>query len=246
MTKYRDMNAKLFAQDIFVESSIQKAPLGARWNFNDGRSFVYCKNAAVALAVGTLLQAAAPQANHLNKTISGAHAIGATAITVNIVTTAVTANEYREGFIHINDAAGEGYSYKILQHPAASAAATCAIKIYDSVEVALVDTTSEYSLTKHPNGDVIVYPATAATSIPIGVANRVVTASYYFWAQVRGVCAVLAGGTLVIGNDVIPDVTVPGAVIPGGTTDIVGAIGRVLRANANTEYALVNLAIPGY
>ncbi|MBT9177512.1 MAG: hypothetical protein DDT20_01846 [Firmicutes bacterium] len=246
MTVYRDMNAKLYAQDILVESSTQTAPLGARWDFNDGRSFVYCRNGAVALAAGSLLQAAVPQINHLNRTVVGVHPVGATTITISVVGTAIAAGEYNEGFLHVNAGAGRGYTYKVLQHPAAAVGTTCAIEIYDAIMVALDVATSRCSLTKHPCGDVITYPAVAATSIPIGVTPRVVTPSFFFWAQVRGVCTVLASGILVIGNDVIPATAVPGAVAPAPATDIVGAVGRVFRVNADTEHALINLAIPGY
>ncbi|MBT9168477.1 MAG: hypothetical protein DDT19_01822 [Syntrophomonadaceae bacterium] len=246
MIVYRDMDAKLYAQDILVESPTQTAPLGSEWDFNDGRSFVYCKNGTVALAAGSLLQAAVPQINHLNRPVVGAHPVGATTITISVVGTAIAASEYNEGFLHINAGAGRGYVYKVLQHPAAAVGTTCAIEIYDAVAVALDPATSRCSLTKHLCGDVITYPAVAATSIPVGVTPRVISANFFFWAQVKGVCTVLASGVLVIGNDVVPDTAVAGAVMPAPATDIVGAIGRVFRVNAGTEHALINLAIPGF
>lgn len=241
---YARQAPKFYKQALFTESSVQLAPLGAKWPLADGREFIYCKDGGSGQATGTLLQTAAPEANHLNKTVAVAAAIGDTTVTVNIVATAVTANQYAEGWLHINDATGEGYAYKIRSHPAASASATCVFTLYDAIRVALVADTSEYTLTKHRCADVIVFPTTQ-TGAPVGFTTHVVTASYYFWAQRKGELAVLTNGAVVVGNDVIPSTGVAGAVMAGGTNDIVGAVGRVMQVNADTEYSLIIAAIPG-
>lgn len=245
ITRFQDRSATTLVQQLHEESSTQKQDLGTRVTLTDGRTYVYAKNGAVALAAGTLVQASVPVANHSNKTIGAAAAIGDTSITVNVVTTAITANQYAGGFIHINDATGEGYAYKIKGHPAAAASATCVIDIFGTVEVALVANTSEYTLTAMPCNGVVVCPTTL-TAPCIGLANRVVTASYYFWMQTGGLAAVLTNGTVVIGNPVSHSATTGGAIDAMASNSILQSIGVVAAVNATTEYSLVRLCIPGW
>lgn len=241
---FNTQNPKALAQGLYEESSTQKHLLGTRVDLADGRSFIYALNDAVALAAGKLCQVAVPVANHLNCAVAAAAAIGAQSVSVTLGATASTANEYREGFLHINDATGEGYTYKVKKHAAIASAGTGTFYIEDDIRVALT-TSSEVTLTKHPCDSVVVMPTTQ-TGMPIGVPLIAVTAAYYFWLQVKGPCAVLANGTLVIGNGVAPSVTTAGAVDPEAATHITSRVGTVMRVNASTEYALINLSVPGF
>jgi hypothetical protein len=108
--------------------------------------------------------------------------------------------------------------------------------------------------------NVVVVPDATLTMLgPLaGVPPINVTASYYFWNQVKGPCAVKCRGTLVVGNTVIADWTTTsgsaGSVIPmaSGTNNSIadvikgGFIGTVERVNATLTYAWINLMIPGY
>lgn len=232
-------------QGIKKESATQKHKLGEFRRLEDGRCFVYCANAAVALAAGAVLQAAAPDSNAHNEAIAAAAAIGATELTVTFGG-AVTANAYKEGYVHINDATGEGHIYKVKEHAAGTSSVT--VYLEEPIEVALVASTSEITFTKHPCKDVIVFPTTA-TSVPIGVPLIVVTASYYFWAQVKGPCPVLTDGTVVIGQHVRVSDGTAGAVEPldrDGTAEDEACIGTVMQVNATGEYSLIMLDIPGF
>jgi hypothetical protein len=234
-----------FAQKWYQESATQKEELGTLMTTNDGRVFAYALNAAVALAAGKLTQAAAPDSNAHNEAIAAAAAIGVKTLSVTFGG-AVVASAYKDGYMHVNDEAGEGHIYGVKDHAAGTS--TVAVFLKDPIRVALVASTSEITFTKHPQKEVIVLPTTA-TSIPVGVPPIAVTASYYFWNQVKGPCALLTDGTIVIGQHVRLSDGVAGAVEPldrDGTAEDEACVGTVLQVNANTEYSLIMLAIPGY
>jgi len=234
-----------FAQSIFKASSRQLEELGTIVSLKDGRVFAYAKAGASNLAAGKITQSAAPDSNALNKAVGAAVAVGGTQITVTFGG-AVTENAYKDGYMHVNDANGEGYIYRVKGHPAGTSSVP--VDLYDPIRYALVASTSEVTFTKHPQDSVIVYPTTG-TSVPVGVPLIAVTASYYFWNQVKGPAVVLTDGTLVIGQHVRVSDGVAGAVEPldrDGVDENEAGVGTVLQVNATTEYSLIMLAIPGY
>ena len=243
------MSEMVYAQDLTEQSATAKHQLGTVRRTNDGRVFVYSKAGASALVAGKLTQAAAPAANHLNKAVKAAAAIGDKSVKVAIGATALTADQYANGTLHINDATGEGYSYSVKGHAAYSAsAAACIINLNDKIKVALAASTSEYTLTKHPQDGMILCPVTQTASAA-GVPPIAVTAAYYFWNQVKGPAACLTGGVIVIGNGVVPSAgssAVAGAVMAEAAGSITERVGTVMQVNAATEYSLINLQIPGY
>lgn len=244
VTSYQDSPPKLLVQGLYDESLTALQRLGTVRCLDDGRTFAYARAGAVALAAGKLTQNAVVAANHLNIAVATAAAIDDTRVNVTLGATAAAANLYKDGFLHVNDAAGEGHLYKIRGHLAIVSAGTGYIELYDKLRVALT-TLSEVTLTQSPQDGVLVFPI-SQTGAPAGVPPIAVTASYYFWNQVKGPCACLVDGVVVVGNDVAPGTVTAGALKAAATTDIVGAVGRVLRVNADTEYALIQLAVPGY
>lgn len=244
---YQEAPGQVWPQGLFEESSAAKLKVGTVRRLEDGRVFVYALNAAVALAAGKITQSSAPVANHLNIAVAAAAAIGDKKVQVTLGATAATANQYKDGFLHVNDATGEGHLYKIRSNPAADSSGTLWLTLYDAIRVALT-TSSEVTLTVHPQNSVIVYPTTG-TSAPAGVPPIAVTASYYFWNQVKGPAVCLVDGTWVIGQHVRVSDGVAGALEPlnrDGTAEDEAAVGTVLQVNADTEYGLVQLEIEGY
>lgn len=244
---YQDGPVRYFNQGLFEESSVAKHRIGTIRMLDDGRVFAYARDGGSALSAGKVNQQYAPTANHLNCAVAVAAAIGDLSVAVTLGATAAAKDLYKDGFLHVNDATGEGHLYKIRGHAAIDSAGTGVFYLYDKIRVAL-DITSEVTLTKHPQDSVLTLPTTA-TGVPVGVAPIAVTASYYFWNQVKGVCPVLIDGTVVIGQHVRLSDGVAGAVEPldrDGSTEDEACIGTVLRVNANTEYGLIMLAIPGY
>ncbi len=242
---YVESNKKVFAQALFDESSTAKERIGTIRELDDGRAFIYAENAGTALVAGQLCQAAAPVGNHLNVAVASATAVDATQVTVTLGATAASANDYQDGYIHINDVDGEGQLYKIKSHPAASASASLVVTLYDKIRKALT-TSSQATLTKHPAKDVIICPTTL-TSIPVGVPPMDITADNFFWMQIKGPASVLTDGTLVIGALVVPSNGTAGSVedfVPGTSLETI--LGSVLQVNVTTDYSLINLTIPGF
>ena len=89
------------AQDSFTSSSTQLHPLGTRAYTTDGRRYRYAQAGAVNLVAGTLIQGAAPLANHL-ALAAPAVAIGDTSFTFTPGATAGAANLYAEGYLQVD------------------------------------------------------------------------------------------------------------------------------------------------
>lgn len=228
-------------QSIYEESAAAKHAFGDMCCLPGSRLFVYCKNGAVALTDGIIVQAAAPLANHKNRALNAAAAIGALKVQVAFGATAAAANYYSEGYLHFNDVAPEGTIYKVKSHLAISGSDNVWINFYDPLWKAAT-TSSEVTLTKAKEDSVIILPNTGLTAPAVGVPLIDITASYYFWAQCYGPCPVLTQGTVVIGQPVTVGGTTDGAV--GPCTAVTDArFGDVMQVNASTEYSLIFLKI---
>ena len=193
---------------IYDTSATSAAPLGSEYALAN-RVFRYTKNGSGSLAVGIVLQAAQPNTSHDNLTCAAA-AARATSITVTLGSAPVETNEYKGGYVFINDAAGQGYVYDIISHPWALAAATLKLDIRDDV-IAALTTSSQATLVKNiysgankPGGD--------PWDIILGVTPVPVPANHYFWCQVCGPAAVLQSGGLFAGRGVMLSQQKPGAV----------------------------------
>ena len=241
------MGKNSFAQKWYQQSVTQKEELGTIMMLNDGRVFAYARAGAVALAAGKLTQNSVVDTNAHNEALSATQsaAIGAKSVIMTFGG-AVAASYYKDGYLHVNDATGEGHIYGVKDHAAGTA--DVVINLKDPIRVALVASTSDLTLTKHPQDLVIVYP-TSGTGIPVGISPIVVDINYYFWNQVKGPAVCLTDGTIVIGQHVRVSDGVAGAVEAldrDGTAEDEAAVGTVLQVNATTDYSLIMLAIPGY
>jgi hypothetical protein len=234
---------RAFAQPLFSQSVTQKEELDTIRVENDGRAYAYSLAGATALAAGFVVQTAVATDNAQNETLSATQsaAIGAMSLTMTFGG-AVTASFFKDGYLWVNDETGEGHMYRVADHPAGQTDVPVYLK--DPVRVALVASTSQVSLIQNRQALVVIAPSTL-TGTPIGVPPIVVTAGYYFWNQVKGPASVYTRGSVIIGNSVCV-LTANGSVAPKATDSVLCTIGTVLRVCADTEYSLINLAIPGY
>lgn len=229
-------------QNIYTESSTQKHAIGTQFReFRGGqtRLFRYIKAGAVNLSPGLLMQASAPIANHTNIAVGGAVSAGEVDIPIaTTLSTTTSANQYDNGFFHINDATGEGQGYPVKSHTVST---TPTITLYDPIAVALA-TGSEFTLSANPYKDIIVAPTTL-TACPVGVTLVSMTAAYYGWICTGGDIPALVdtAETLVIGEAVgyPATISVAGAVGVAAVTDPI--IGFVRSVNAASEYACIRL-----
>lgn len=177
-------------QDARKVSSTQLHRLGSIAETAGGRVYRYAKAGASNLVAGNLQVNADLVANHTNRTVAAAVAAGSREVTVSIGATAATLDQYKNGFLTVNDATGEGISYAIAGNAAADSSGTLRVLLDEPVVVAL--TTSSEVTAKLNTYDSVVISATDQADQPVGVPNTAVTAAYYFWVQTRGECAVWA------------------------------------------------------
>ncbi len=178
--------------DIYSESSTQKAPLGTRMAWADGRIYRYFQNGGSAQAAGKLMQqptllvgwdnAIKPAAAYgIGATQIGCSAsIGTTVVDTNIEVTACV-----DGFFGVRSGVGFGNQYQIKDHTAISSNSAFTMNLYDPLLTALVATAS-CCLTRNPYKDLIVSPASPTGAI-IGVATIIHTADYFGWCQTWGI-----------------------------------------------------------
>ena len=228
--------------NIFAKSAIQEADLGSRAVTSDGREFRYVKAGGTALVPGKLQQAPAEITDHQNLAPT-ANATASTVtpvytFTVTLGGTAVTANQYAEGWAIITTSTGEGYQYQISSHPAADASATLAITLADPLLANLATSTTKVDLVSNPYKGVIVNPA-SASSAPIGVAVYAIPASNYGWIQTKGIASVLADGSVTVGTAVVASNATAGAV--EALTGVQAPVGLAVTGIATTQYGAINI-----
>lgn len=236
--------SQLYVQSLFEQSSTQKQELGMERPLSDGRIFIYCKAGAANIAAGVIVQSPVPDvANQANLAVTANGTAGdkSIAFTNGDSASANTANAYEDGYAYINTGTGGGQSLKIKSHAAIAANANGTLYLYDKLRANIASADSKVSLYPHPCKGVVIH-GSVPTSGLVGATTFAVTANYYFWAQKTGPAAVLANGTIVNGDGVMPSSAVDGAVSPcanGSETEYL--VGMCLANNANAHYALINL-----
>jgi len=237
----------LTQSEIRDASTVQEHVLGSRAETLDGRIFRAMEvGPDSALVRGNLLQGPANIANHTNQVVGDSASVGDMFINIDSGNTAALINAYADGFIVINDAAGEGIAYHVGGHAAWSGNATSVrINLTEPVEVALTADTSEYTL--HSLWRNVIQSPTTATNVSVGVADFAYAVNEFFWGQVSGPVSVLqeaSSASTVIGGGVVASDTTAGAVentANGVTTH--QEIGRALVANVDGEHNGIFLTI---
>jgi hypothetical protein len=233
-----------------VQTSDQKQKLGTKAVLPDGRVFYYAENSGAAItSAGQIVDGIAAVAAHDGDLATAALAAGSLTVTTTTSLT-TTKDQYADGYLFVNDNAGQGEVYRVKSNTAVASAAGCEITIdeSDGTRTALTSS-SQFGLMYSPyKGVKIIDGDGTMTTGPIGVTPIPVTASYYFWAQTSGPAAVLSGAaTFVIG-----DAVGISKADEDGTADLWDAsteedsrpIGTSMGvASVNTEYGWVMLAI---
>jgi len=256
--------------DQYKETSDKRHPLGTRGYTRDGRVFRYARAGSSALEAGHLMQAEAPTADlnmDLNPTTSTAPSTGSTKIGLQsgVTSCTLTADTFIDGYLYINDGATGsmiGQMVQLAGNDSPGVDATGDIDVYlreDSFFTEAPTTACEMSITKNKYDDVIIKPAGARTSIPLGVTPRHVTATYYFWLATWGPAPCLTAAVVVIGKPVgdhtstfCETTSVAGAIQAGdsatqagdGAGTLVGmSVGNVIQVGADTDMSLIDLKL---
>lgn len=190
-----------FVQPLFATSATAKETVGTLRITKDGRKFRYAKAGTSALGAGKANIAAAIAADVMDENCASAHAIGAMTITETITSAAAAyAQDYfAGGYLHPNDGTGEGHQYLINSSSYVALGGTSIIiGLVDPIRVALVATTTQFTLTHSPWMGVT--ESATEENLMTGVAPMVIPASHYFWNQTGGVALVLTDGTPAVGQ----------------------------------------------
>ena len=227
--------------DPFSESSTALFPLGTKLVYND-RTFVYGGAAGTAITAGKLVQHVTEVANHTNCTATATTAAGETAISIETAgDTDLTLNQYAEGYLFVNDEAGEGQCLRVKSHPAHdhSSDPSVIITCYDDLATGLT-TSSELTLMPNAYDNLVIAPTTH-TGACVGATTVDMTADYYGWFQTKGPAALLTDGTLVLTAPAVRSDGTAGAVeVLDSDADAESqVIGQVMCVSATAEYSLI-------
>ncbi|HBF43029.1 MAG TPA: hypothetical protein DDW42_05245 [Desulfobacteraceae bacterium] len=192
-----------FSQGIYSQSSTRKEEIGTLRVLRDGRKFRYARAGAGALGAGKVNVAAASVAEVIDENCASNHAIGDFIIEETITAgVAYVEDQYAGGFFQVTDATGEGHMYEITSSSAGSAAATTIIlTLANPIRVALVKTTTQFSLVQNPQMNVV--QTDVEENMATGIAPIAVTIGYYFWNQTGGVATALGSDTSAIGTALV-------------------------------------------
>lgn len=227
-------------QDVYtVSASFGAELLGQMAATSDGRGFVYSKNGATQLTNGLLTQAAPSVANSVSQQAGSTIPAGTTTISYTLGATAVTQDQYRDGYFVVTSGTGAGQSYLILGNTAASSTNSYAItvKLASPLVVGLIST-STVSLMPNLNSANVVLAHTAAPAIPAtGVPNVIVPVSNFYWSQVSGYTSLLSDGAITKNAQGIPSNGVDGAVEIRVDATIINPVGFAPELTVDTQYS---------
>lgn len=217
----------LTEQDISDLSTAKQVQYGAQGITEDGRRFRYVSfGGTTTVGAGTLVQSAVGSSNSTGLAITATTvattpgqttaslSAGSRYLVVTNGSTAVTQDQFAEGFIDVLWSSGP-ITYRVFGNTAA-AASTGYITVYLAEPLrntaALVPGTDTVNLWQSPYANVIT---TTTVNVPIGVnINQVVnTASVtnYGWVQTSGEClGIQDGSSMITGNTVGPSTTTAG------------------------------------
>jgi len=225
-------------------TSIGNLSLGTRGTTPDGRVFRYSL-AGEAIGAGKLAQDPLAVANEdMDLAVQAAGAVGDTSVSVT-TGGAVAVDLYAEGYLYINDDAGEGHMYRVKGNTVTSGSATMTVTLAAGETVAVALTTSSLAgLKKNPYNGALLYNTTP-DGIARGVAPTDVANAEYFWSQTWGEAAVWVQGTVVLGQAVVPSTNTSGAVDAHvGTGDDNANVGVVCSPiSVTTDYGHIFLTI---
>ena len=220
-------------QGVYEMSETAQGTLGTRVAFADGRVFRYAKAGATGLAPGKLVKMGLI-ADQTNLAVEAAVGVGGYEVTL---TSTYAGTTWAEGYLQINDAAGEGIQYKIEKGAANSSTATSTdLTLYDPIATALT-TSSQASIIHNPYEQLEI--SSAITDVLVGVPPITVTAEYYFWVQTWGVGCVLSEGITPAGQVVEVAIGDGAAGTTSNNADTALGLGVQMNVGVNTEYKSV-------
>jgi len=164
-----------YKQGLYEESATAQDTIGhVRWDM-EGNEWIYTKNSTVALLASELVASTTTTFTR-EATVTVAHPIGTTVLTV---TGTATADQFAGGKLIVDNTTGLGETYKVIGNTA-TASSVFQVTLATGLITAWVAATTDVVLVECPYNGVIQNPVDCQ-QLAVGVTQRPVTASYYFW-----------------------------------------------------------------
>lgn len=201
-----------FPPNPYAESATQQFPLGTKL-IQAERVWRYCQNGGTGLNIAAPLSSAPTVHADQQEDIACGVLAAIGAYEVSLTSTANLdgspndeKDTFKEGYLVVNDEAGEGQCYKIKSNVAFAGTAESLFQLYDPLTIAFT-TSTQCGLIMNPYKKVVVCPTAATMGWPVGVPPLAVTADYYFWSQTGGPSAVVPQEAIALGNYAIVGTT---------------------------------------
>ena len=230
-----------------VTSTTQKQKVGTRMQIGE-REFVYY-SAGEAITAGLLLMQPAAVAAHDLDITAAAITAGDTTVALEVPTTDLTKDRYKDGWLIFNDVGEEGHMYRIKSNPAHDASADNTVVFTLDEEDGFVHSigagasNQQMGLIANPYASSTIYQHDAIVGAPLGWSVSDVASGSYGWMCVKGPTMALVNGSITIGLPVCAaNDTLDGAVEALDSDDdaegtIVGYMGNTVGTAG--EYGLV-------
>jgi hypothetical protein len=187
-----------------VSTTTQKQKVGTHMQIGE-REFVYFSAGETTTAGLLMMQPVAVGAHDLDITTSVNIAAGDTTITLEVPTTDLTANRYKDGWLVFNDRGEEGHMYRIKSNPAHDASADNTVVFTIDEEdgfhqaITLGASNIECGLIANPYASSTIYQHDAIVGAPLGWSVSDIASGSYGWMCVKGPTMALCNGSITIG-----------------------------------------------
>lgn len=179
---------------IYETSSNQAHPLGTRLKMGS-RTFYYAKDSGSGLTAAEL--AMVSKNEDREQTVTVAHPVGTKEVTITAASN-ITASQYADGYLHVNQGTGKGDFYRVDDHPAISSSKTGVVTLKDPLVTQWNTGDTDVVLTRS-----LFVLATGSSSnqypSPVGVPLVDLSANEYGWVCTWGVVPIIhdeaLGGT---------------------------------------------------
>ena len=237
------MKQRGFGQAIYTASAEKKERLGTMRIDSLGNVWRYARAGAAALNPGYLAVGETLAAQGQNEAILEAVPVGTQSLQLTVTAGAtIDAGELDGGVFMINDGTAQGTAYEITGNTALASGGTILnISLARGITEAL-DTTSEFTIARSDFWGAI---ETTSLTLPIiGVTRIEVPATYYYWAQRRGLAPVLGDASIsTIGTPCKQSDGTAGAVEVCAAVTDGPTIGYLKYSGTDTEHSPIWLTI---
>ena len=227
-------------------TTTQGVSLGTRYEDQYGRVFYYAY-AATAVGRGKVARAAAVIANHNNMSFQTAPAVDDKSVKVTLGGTAATADQYKDGWLVVQDGTGEGRAYRIEGHGAqATTTGTLEVFLAEPIDTAGALSESNVDLIYNHYDELLPPADNGQAYIPVGVPICVggLGASEYGYIQTWGPCSVWQDDTTTLGDQLTWGAGTGTGQVENRdaiTESLIGNVGPAV--GVATEYQLIDLRI---